>query len=42
MGSRKAFGIADDDGGANTLDTMSEHQLEAEIARLEAAREASA
>lgn len=39
---RKAFGIAEDDGGANPLDTMSEHQLEAEIARLESAREGGA
>ena len=39
---RKAFGIAEDDGGANPLDTMSEHQLEAEIAKLEAARESGA
>lgn len=39
---RKAFGIAEDDGGANPLDTMSERELEAEIARLEAAREGGA
>jgi hypothetical protein len=31
---RKAFGIADDDGGTDPLDTMSTHELEAEIARI--------
>jgi hypothetical protein len=33
---RKAFGIAEDDVGTNPLDTMQEHELEAEILRLQA------
>lgn len=33
---RRAFGLTDDDGGTNPLDTMATHELETEIARLEA------
>lgn len=35
---RKAFGISDDDGGSNPLDSMTEAELEAEIERLTLAR----
>jgi hypothetical protein len=31
---RKAFGIADDDTGASPVDSMTEAELEAELARL--------
>jgi hypothetical protein len=37
---RKAFGIGDDEGGSNPLDSMTEEQLEAELERLQAARPA--
>jgi uncharacterized protein HemY len=31
---RRAFGIGDDDAGSNPLDTMNEHELQAEVDRL--------
>jgi len=34
MLERRAFGIGDDDAGSNPLDTMNEHELQAEVDRL--------